>query len=357
MLKIKKKGFLNNGFIPGSPYSIKENLGWLRRVITGPNTNNNNNVEYISKYSVLNNIRPKYTISFIGDIMDINLKDLIIGDSIKNFVKGSDFLVGNFEATLTEKNLFNGKCHKPQIMDALTDLFDPTKTYLSTANNHSGDFGRIDFFDSINQLKSRGFHVFGTGETPFLDITNDLRIIGGTQWTNRSCDYLARLEDSTNYIKHGSFNLLFPHWGYELELYPRHVIINQGKEFLKKFDALIGHHSHCPQPVSYFPIDNDNKLIAYSLGNFCDGKNFEIHNYGILVKAEIGFNTDGKWSVGQCDWTFLNIRSFSKKEFIINTVDNFSEYSFEFKNIHEDYKMNHIYNDTWSETEQVAVCM
>ena len=88
---MKKKGFLNNGSIPGTPYSIKENLGWLRRVLTGPNTNNNNNVEYIPKKSVLNNIKPKYTISFIGDIMDINSKDLIIGDSIKNFVKSSDF--------------------------------------------------------------------------------------------------------------------------------------------------------------------------------------------------------------------------------------------------------------------------
>ncbi|NHJ21705.1 MAG: hypothetical protein EAX91_12225, partial [Candidatus Lokiarchaeota archaeon] len=158
--------FLNNGIIPGSPYSFKENFVWLKRLLTGPNTNNDNNVDYISKQSVLNKITPKYTISFIGDILDVNSRDLLIGKNVKNFVKGSDFLVGNFEATITDKNLFNGKRHKPQIMDALADLFNPTKTYLSTANNHSGDFGEIDFFNSVSQLKSRGFHVFGTEETP-----------------------------------------------------------------------------------------------------------------------------------------------------------------------------------------------
>ena len=266
--------------------------------------------------------------------MDMNSRDLIIGDSVKSFVKGSDFLIGNFEATLTEKNKFNGKRHKIQIMDALATLFTPKKSYLSTANNHGGDFGKSSFSDSVYQLENRGFQIFGTEETPFLDITNDLRVIGGTQWSNRPCDYLARLEDSVDYLKHGSFNLLFPHWGYEMELYPRYETFKHGMELLSKFDALVGHHSHCPQPVSYFPMGNDNKLIAYSLGDFCDGKKIEMHSYGIIVKAEIGIDEEGKWQVGQCDWNFLKTRALSKSEFLIDTVDTFSEFSFTYKTIH-----------------------
>ena len=356
MFKIKKNGFLSASNLFGSPYSFKDNCVWLKRCLIGPSTHNNTNVDYLSKHSILNKIRPKYTVSFIGDIMDVNSRDLIIGESVKSFVKGSDFLVGNFEATLTEKNVINGKRHKPQIMDALAGLFSPKKTYLSTANNHGGDFGQTSFSDSINQLKSRGFHVFGTEETPFVDITNDLRVIGGTQWSNRPCDYLARLENSTHYLKPGSFNLLFPHWGYEMELYPRDETVNHGMELLSKFDGLIGHHSHCPQPVSYSSVGNDNKLIAYSLGDFCDGKKVEMHSYGIVVKAEIGLNDEGKWQVGQCDWTFLKTRSLSKTEFIINTVDNFSEFSFTFKTVHEDYRVNEVYSDRWYETEQLVAC-
>ena len=352
---MKKNGFLNRN-LPGSPYSFKETFGWLKRFLTGPSTNNYGNVGYISKSSVLNKIRPKYTISFIGDIMDVNSRDLIIGESVKSFVKDSDFLIGNFEATLTENSVFNGKRHKPQIMDALASLFTPQKTYLSTANNHGGDFGKDDFSYSVNQLKNRGFNVFGTEETPFLDITNDLRVIGGTQWSNYPCDYLARLEDSTHYLKQDSFNLLFPHWGYEMELYPREETVKHGMELLSKFDALIGHHSHCPQPVSYFPMDNDKKLIAYSLGDFCDGKKIKMHNYGIVVKAEIGLNAVGKWQVGQCGWTFLKTSPLSKTEFTIDTVDNFSDFSFTYKTVHEDYEMNVINSNRLFETEQVVAC-
>ena len=356
MLKIKKNGFLSASNLVGSPYSFKENCVWLKRCLIGPSKHNKTNVDYLSKNSVLNKIRPKYTVSFIGDIMDVNSRDLIIDESVKSFVKGSDFLVGNFEATLTDKSVINGKRHKPQIMDALAGLFSPKKTYLSTANNHSGDFGQNSFSDSVNQLKSRGFHVFGAEETPFVDITHDLRVIGGTQWSNRPCDYLARLQDSTNYLKPGSFNLLFPHWGYEMELYPRDETVNHGMELLSKFDGLIGHHSHCPQPVSYSPVGDNNKLIAYSLGDFCDGKKVEMHSYGIVVKAEIGLNDEGKWQVGQCDWTFLKTRSLSNTEFIVNTVDNFSEFSFNFKTIQEGYRVNEVYSDRWSETEQVVAC-
>ncbi|MFX1600750.1 MAG: CapA family protein [Promethearchaeota archaeon] len=355
MLTIKKYLPLGGKTLLGSPYSLRENFGWFKRFICGPNTNNYGNVEYISKSTVLNRITPKYTISFIGDIMDMNLRDLIIGERVKSFVKGSDFLIGNFEATLTsEKKKFNGKRHKTQIMDALESLFTPKKTYLSTANNHSGDFGKKSFYHSVNQLKKRGFNVFGTEKTPFLDISNDLRVIGGTQWSNYPCDYLIRLEESTRYLKEGSFNLLFPHWGYEMELYPRIKIIKQGMELLSKFNALVGHHSHCPQPVSFFPIDNDNKLIAYSLGDFCDGKELEMHSYGIVIKAEIGMDAYGNWQVGKCDWTFLKTRTLSKTEFIVDTAENFSDFLFTYKSIGEEYRTDEIFSDSWFETEQVV---
>ncbi len=358
MDKIKKNGTLGSKNLFGSPYSLKENFGWLKRLICGPSTNNFGNVEYISKSLVLNKITPKYTISFIGDIMDVNLKDLIIGESVKSFVEGSDFLIGNFEATLTsEKKIINGKRHKPQIMDALGNLFSPKNTCLSTANNHSADFGEDNFIDSVNQLERRGFNVFGTEKVPFVDLTGDLRVIGSTQWSNHPSDYLVRLEESSQYLKDDSFNLLFPHWGYEMELYPRIKTIRKGKELLSKFDALIGHHSHCPQPVSFFPFDNDNKLIAYSLGDFCDGKEYEMHNYGILINTEIGTDPYGKWQVGKCDWTFLKTLPLSNTEFIVEVVDNFSDFLFNYKSLDEAYKVNKVFSETSLEREQVALCV
>jgi len=358
MIKTKKNGSLGRKTLLGSPYSFKENFGWFKRYICGPTTTNYGNVDYISKSVILNKISPRYTISFIGDIMDMNLRDLIIGQSVKRFIEGSDFLIGNFEATLiTDKKVINGKRHKPQIMDALESVFAPNKTYLSTANNHSGDFGKKSFLFSVNRLRSKGFNIFGDKNTPYLDLASDLRVVGATQWSNRPCDYLTRLQQSSQYLKENSFNLLFPHWGYEMELYPRIEIIKKGKDLLSKFDALVGHHSHCPQPVSFFPFCNDNKLIAYSLGNFCDGKKLEMQNYGILIKIVIGIDANDKWQVGKCDWSFLKTHSLSKTEFLVDTVDNFSDFLFEYKSVNEEYMIDEVFNDNWCEMEQVVVCV
>ncbi len=37
------------------------------------------------------------------------------------------------------------------------------------------------------------------------------------------------------------------------------------QKFITAFVIMIGHHSHCPQPLSFLHFDNINKLIAYSL--------------------------------------------------------------------------------------------
>jgi hypothetical protein len=355
MIKARKNVTLGKNSHFGSPYSLKENFGWFRRLLCGPSTNNSGNVQYLGKSSVLNKITPKYTISFIGDIMDVNLKDLIISDNVKQFIEGSDFLIGNFEATLTSnKKRINGKRHKPQILDALANLFNPKKTFLSTANNHSADFGEKSFRESVAKLKKRGFNEFGNEKTPFLDLADDLRVIGCTQWSNYPCDYLVRLEESSQYIKEDSFNLLFPHWGYEMELYPRIETINKGKELLSKFDALIGHHSHNPQPVSFIPFGNDNKLIAYSLGDFCDGKEFEMHNYGIVIKIEIGTDDNGNWQVGKYEWVFLKTISVSETEFLVDLTDNFSDFVFGYKSLPEFNELHEVYYERSIEMEQVV---
>ncbi|MFW9971057.1 MAG: CapA family protein, partial [Candidatus Odinarchaeota archaeon] len=354
----KNKGILRIKNLLGSPYSLKENIGWFKRYVCGPSMNNHGNVQYISKSSVLNKITPKYTISFIGDIMDLNLRNLRISESVKKFVKGSDFLIGNFEAILTsDKKLINGKRHKPQIMRALENLFNPRKTFLSTANNHSGDYGEKSFQDSVKYLEKKGFNIFGTKKTPFLDLTHNLRVIGSTKWSNCHCDYLTKLEDATRYLKEDSFNLLFPHWGYEMELYPRTGTIGQGMKLLKKFDAIIGHHSHCPQPVSYIPIGSHNKLIAYSLGDFCDGKKFEMHRYGIIIKIEIGTDVNGKWQVGKCAWNFLKTHSLSETEFIVEIVENFSNFLFTYESLGGEYKTDGLFSKNYSDLIPLEVCV
>ena len=90
---------------------------------------------------------------------------------------------------------------------------------------------------------------------------------------------------------------------------------------------MLGHHSHCPQPVSLFNFNTINKLVAYSLGNFCyniDNKMFETNNYGIAIKIEI--NKEGKSLIENVNWTFLKSSTPSKKECIVRTASKFSNF-------------------------------
>jgi hypothetical protein len=320
MLSLEKPGMLATKNLLTSPYSLIETFGWVKRFFLGLSDKNEGHIKYLPKTFRMNQISPKYTIALIGDIMDLKSNKLVIHKSVKNFIKGSDFLVGNFEGILGSKiSRFQNKQHNPQILDALATLFPPNKTFLSVANNHSGDLGEKSLFHTIKGLKKHGFNVFGTVKNPWADLTEELRVVGATQWSNRPCSYITKLEDATNFLKKGSFNLLFPHWGYERELYPRLKIIRRGEHLLDGFNSLIGHHSHCPQPVSLFKVNKMKKLVAFSLGNFCyslDNKKHEGYNYGIAVKMEIGKSIKGKWSVGKVSWTFLKSTTKSKSSIV-----------------------------------------
>lgn len=315
------------------PYTKEENTAMLNRFINGPNGENKEHIHSIDPSYILNTIKPEYSIGFIGDIMDLVNKDLIIGDKLKHYLKNVDFLVGNFEGTIIDsdkfsriKGIYSDIRHKPQIMDALETLFPPENTFLSVANNHAGDFGRIPFFKSLEKLNSKGFHLFGTKKQPYIDLNEDIRVIGGTVWSNRPCDYIINLYDSELYIEPGVFNILFPHWDYEYYLYPSSEIIELARHLIENYNAIIGHHSHCPQPISFHHLNGYKKLLAYCLGDFCVGKysnekQFANLKYGIVLKIVIGRDSENQIKCGEVNCHFIKSVPTLEDEIIVKLVN------------------------------------
>ncbi len=294
-----------------SPYSTWESVKFLWKNVR-LSRKNPGNIQFLPKISHLNDLHAKYTLTFIGDIMDLGGRYLELSSLLKEFIQNSDFFIGNFEGTIThEKPRGMDQRHDDKILDSLKKIFLPSKTYLNVANNHGADFGSSVFHNSLEILLNSGFNVFGTKDKPAIDINQDLRLIGCTMWINRICDYLTKIEDiNATHLKKGAMNILCPHWGYDLELYPRAFVIKKANEFLREFDAIIGHHSHCPQPVTQKSNEKGSptKLLAYSLGDFCFGKlltkHFYNYNYGIVLKAKIGKNSEDIWAIGDVQWVF-----------------------------------------------------
>jgi len=297
--------------IKNSPYNLTETFGYFKRNFFGPVTKNRGLVEYCPQFYELNkDVQPRVEVAFIGDVMDMAGRSLHIGDEVKRFVGSCDYLVGNFEATLTAaKGPIMAQRHIPQILDALEELFPSEKAFISLGNNHSGDFGYQIWSESKRQIEDKGFNVFGTMDVPWVDIEEKIRVVGATQWTNQPIDYIPKLENALHYHQPGWVNILYPHWGYELELFPRPETLARGKAFSRTFDAVLGHHSHIPQPIATMTVDKltgkEDQIIAFGMGDFCIHDKLRHYQFGQILKLKMGPDQKGDWSIGTIEWRFV----------------------------------------------------
>lgn len=249
-------------------------------------------------------------ISFIGDISLNNryseFKDNSPFDGVKESLLKADYVVGNLEAFAEGENGFN-ELKKPY-------LYSPDKTLkllaklplnlVTLANNHLLD----TYEDGLNKtrriLKDLNIENFGIGYNDD-DFYLKQKVI-----KNKSFLFINICNKDTNptlpknsQIKFLSYNAVFieslikknknefdfiivlPHWGGTTDYghFPAKYQIKDSRTFINAgASAIIGHHSHCIQPIEFYK----GKPIIYSLGNFCfddivsHGKVFQVRKTG-----------------------------------------------------------------------------
>jgi len=301
-----------------TPYSFKEGVLWVLHNMLKPCKKYKKFTKFIPQDLIISDINPKISLCFIGDIMKMGKRELKFSNELKKFID-TDYLIGNFEGTISSaKKVFMAQDHNPSIIEYLKNLYPPSKFILTCANNHSGDFGWTEFNKSYNLLKENGFLVIGRRDEPFIILNNTIKIAVVSKWSNQPCKYIPNFNDLDDLSKdQRNFNILYPHWGYEMQLYPNLKQIELAKNLLLTWDLIIGHHSHCPQPVTLYNINNKKKLIAYSLGNFCANLKLKRYNHGIIIKVKIGPDKNGFWNIGNISWRFTKINHINKNETII----------------------------------------
>ena len=313
-------------YIAATPYNTRESLGWVMRNLTGFSGRNAGVVEQLTSPHLFNEqVACRYKIAVIGDILPMRKNRLAMDAQLEEFIGDSDYLIGNFEGTITEKRpslwpIAFAQRHDIAIVEDLARIFPPDRTYLSVSNNHTGDFEEEEFSSSVGILKSAGFNVFGWDDRPYADINDDLRVAAGTMWSNRTFAGVLPIDRARDQIKRGAYNILFPHMGYELELYPRPEMAMLAKDMADSFDGVIANHPHCPQPVTAYQTDGGNRIIAYSLGDFCCSLRLKTMQYGLVIKMEIGQDPAGKWMIGRAWWKYTECALSSRGHFSIRPV-------------------------------------
>ncbi len=294
-----------------TPYNQKENFYWIYKNIFGLSHRNSQKVKNIeSEYVFDSAINPEYEIAFVGDLNPMNKKKFIFSDEVKAFIQKSDYFVGNFHGIITEMvstpSIWNFNLrHERGVVDFFRKIMPPQKIMLSVANNHAFDFGKKGFIESSKLLKYAGVKIFGLNKKPYVDLNEGIRIVGATEWLNKKDRGVVPIKEGNKYIKEGAFNILYPHFGYEFELYPREKNILQSENLLNYFDAVVGHHSHCPQPVTIVIKNSVKKLAAYSLGTFLGEVYEKKYQYGLILKMFLGKDKDGEMKLSKIEYKLI----------------------------------------------------
>ncbi len=186
---------------------------------------------------------------------------------------------------------------------------------VSLANNHSTNFGRGAFTDTLELLKENGIAYVGGG----YDSTEAYRPLSlevkgtrvtflaynaiagsvnaepgkpGVAWfdmwpyANDDPEDLARMQEAVRRAKEGGgFVVVGFHWGEEYKRLPSpsmrkvaHAACEAGA------DMVIGTHPHCIQSLEWYK----GSFIAYSLGNFVFDQMFADHTrQGVILCCRI----------------------------------------------------------------------
>jgi Bacterial capsule synthesis protein PGA_cap len=293
------------------PYGLRDAAAWVLHNVAGPSRRYAELTDGVRSGTTANPIRQVLTLAFVGDVLPFRGVAFRVSEELREFLAGADVLIGNFEGTIVEgrpPRVFMGQAHSPQIIEFLTDLFPPERTVLTCANNHAPDYGRALFERSHELLTACGFRAIGGVDAPAALIDGVVALAAGTDWLNRPADYVQGLDPAPPVHADATFRVLCPHWGHELEAFPRPDQVQRANRLLERWDMIVGHHSHCPQPVSLRDGPRARQIVAYSLGNFTFGYNMRHHLHGLVLKVSVGPQWDGAWAAGRVEWRRISIR-------------------------------------------------
>ncbi len=252
-------------------------------------------------------------LTFVGDVMLDDGPGQVIAagrDPLAPFAAqlgDADFTIGNLECPIAsvgkplDNKIFSFRAH-PRVLPLLKGRFDA----LAVSNNHSGDYGKAAFLETLAHLEQAGIPYFGGGRdlaaahAPLWIERQGLRIavLGYNEFKPRSFEAgadrpgIAWSEDSQvvsdiRAARAAGADLVIPfmHWGWEREPDPSERQRQLARTMIDAgADVVVGNHPHVTQGAEYYR----GRLIVYSLGNFVfDGFELPAAKRGWLLRLTL----------------------------------------------------------------------
>lgn len=237
-----------------------------------------------------------------------------ISPELLKIMNDADIMVANNEFTYTKRGT-------PLAGKAWTFRADPARVSLLKemgvdvallANNHAYDYGEDSLLDTMQTLKDAGIRYFGAGnnlaeaKAPLYVTVEDKTVaFVAASRAEKNFKTPQATEDMPGILlcyepalfvesikearQHADYVIAVVHWGTEYSNDLEQVQIDTAKLYIDAgADAVIGAHSHCPQPIDFY----NGKPIVYSLSNFwfndtpVDSMLIELHFHGNDSKNE-----------------------------------------------------------------------
>lgn len=227
----------------------------------------------------------------INVVGDVHGESAIKRDAIpalkKHFADG-DLNIFNLETAITGETEKQVKAYNFKTNLAFLKLLKSVGfNVASIANNHSYDYGKQGFLDTLQNLDKAGISYVGGGVNSGIAYQGQIYQVKGLKIgvlgfakVNGGPDSIATKDrpGTTNGYDTASSEaaitrmktvsdllIVLTHWGEEGTFTPRtHELATAKKWKELGADIIVGSHTHTLQPVTL----SENKLVAYSMGNF-----------------------------------------------------------------------------------------
>ncbi|MGM9978710.1 MAG: CapA family protein [Clostridium sp.] len=220
-----------------------------------------------------------------------------IMSNVKNIFENDDYTIVNLETTFTESNIKADKgsgivYHFKGPKEYVNILTSSSIEGVTVSNNHIYDYGEEGFKDTINTLTENNIDYCGEGYKILKEIKGiKIGFLGYQGWID-SNELRDTIREDIQELRENGAQIIIPyfHWGIESSFQPIETQINLARYSIDNgADMVLGSHSHVIGALENYK----GKLIAYSLGNFSFGGNFNPSDKRtFILQSKFDFEND-----------------------------------------------------------------
>ena len=220
-----------------------------------------------------------------------------IMSNVKNIFENDDYTIVNLETTFTESNIKADKgsgivYHFKGPKEYVNILTSSSIEGVTVSNNHIYDYGEEGFKDTINTLTENNIDYCGEGYKILKEIKGiKIGFLGYQGWID-SNELRDTIREDIQELRENGAQIIIPyfHWGIESSFQPIETQISLARYSIDNgADMVLGSHSHVIGTLENYK----GKLIAYSLGNFSFGGNFNPSDKRtFILQSKFDFEND-----------------------------------------------------------------